>query len=228
MKKLILIICIIFGLFSFKNISEAESSSSALFGIDVSHYQGHINWPKVKTSKHNVQFVLIRATMGSRRKDSLFERNCRGARKIGCIIGAYHYYDPNEPSAKQAANYLKAVKLQGGDIIPVVDLERLSKIQSTTDLKSGLKNWLDIVEKKYGVKPMIYTGYSFYQSYLAKDFAEYPLWVAAYSPKKKKSKIVVNSEIHQFSEKVKVPGIKGKVDGNHMKKSKINSVILKG
>ncbi len=223
MKKiLILFLCL--GLFSFK---QGSKKSPVVFGIDVSNYQGRINWAKVKKDKHRVRFVIIRSTMGDDRRDGKYYTNLAGARKQGFIVGAYHYYDPNENSTLQANNYLNTVKLKKGDIIPIVDLERLSSIQNQKKLKTGLKKWLKIVEKRYGVKPILYTGYSFYKNHLAKDFDQYPLWIAAYSNHKRKVKIVRESEIHQFSERITILGISGKVDGNDIKIKKLPSLRLK-
>lgn len=223
MKKiLILLMCL--GLFSFK---QGSRKTLVVFGIDVSNYQGRINWAKVKKDKHKVKFVIIRSTMGDNRRDGKYYTNLAGARRQGFIVGAYHYYDPNENSVLQANNYLNTVKLKKDDIIPIVDLERLSRVQNKKNLKAGLKNWLKIVEKRYGVKPILYTGYDFYKSHLAKDFSRYPLWIAAYSYHKRKAKIVRESEIHQFSEKVTIFGIKGKVDGNDIKIKKLPSLRLK-
>jgi lysozyme len=224
MKKLILFTAFIFGLLSFKESSKGQMSAS-YYGIDVSQYQGDINWKEVRESKPTINFVILRATMGTK-KDTKFKKNMKGARKNGFNVGAYHYYNPNISGQKQAKNYLATVKLRKGDIIPIVDLERLSTNQSTKKLKLGLKKWLDAVEKEYGVKPMIYSGASFYKKHLSKDFAEYPSWIAAYS-KSNKSKAVENATIHQFSEKKKVKGIKGKVDGNKTSKKKLASVTLK-
>jgi lysozyme len=88
------------------------------------------------------------ATMGDR-KDDKFVKNFREAKKHGYIVGAYHYYDPNQNSTLQTENYIKTIKLKRGDFIPIVDLERFSSVQSFEKLKQGLQNCLNILEKKY-------------------------------------------------------------------------------
>jgi len=235
MKKYILIIAVaVMALVTFfivkssvKKAKKESIPSAIMFGIDVSHYMGNINWTKVKSCKHPIEFVIVRATMGADRKDEKFEQNITGAKSVNYIVGAYHYYDPNEPSAKQAKNYLETIDLQKGDFIPIVDIERLSNCQSTERLKKGLKNWLNIVEKKYGVKPILYTQYSMYNDCLSKDFAEYPLWVAAYSNKKREVSIVKNAGIHQFAKAVSIDGIGWKVDGSDIKRDKLPQLLLK-
>ncbi len=223
MKKLFFSIV---ALITISSCHQKPKDKDVAFGIDISQYQGDINWSKVKKAKHPIEFVIIRATMGANKKDEKFKDNLKNARDADYLVGAYHYYRPDEPSEEQAKNYLETINLQKGDFIPIVDLEKLSTVQSVAKLKSGLKNWLDIVEKEYGVKPMIYTGCSFYESYLAKEFAEYPLWVAAYSQCKRQDPTVRNSEIHQFAEKVPVKGIKGRVDGNDIRREKLPSLVL--
>ncbi len=211
------------------NIKSHNIDKNIAFGIDVSEYQGEINWEKVTDQKkHPIEFVFIRSTMGKNRKDKKFQKNWRSAKEKGFIVGAYHYYDPNENSVAQAENYLKSTPLKSGDFIPVVDIESLGKKQSKERLLLGLKRWLDIVEKHYGVKPIIYTGHSFFKSHLLDYFAEYPLWIAAYSNKKRVDRLVVDAEIHQFSEKVRVPGINSNtVDGNDISREKLKDLVLK-
>ncbi len=221
--KLILVI-----VFFLSYTAKAQKKNKTVFGIDISEYQGDISWEKVVSQKdHPVKFVIIRATMGGDRKDSKFQDNFKKARKAGFIVGAYHYYDPNENSTIQAENYLESIKLEKGDFVPILDIERLSKIQSNEKLKKGITNWLNIVEKKYGTKPIIYTGFSFYGKYLKKDFADYPIWIAAYSNKKRKTKTVSKAAIHQFSEKVTVSGIDGRVDGNDIKQKGLKILLIK-
>ena len=177
---------------------------------------------------HLIEFVIIRSSMGDDRKDAKFQSNFREAKARGFMVGAYHYYDPNEKSELQAKNFLETVRLEKGDFIPIVDIENISKVQTMAQLKIGLQKWLDIVEKHYGVRPMIYTGFSFYLTYLADEFSEYPLWIAAYTPSKRGHGVVLDSEIHQFTEKVRVSGIKGnKVDGNDIKKNDLPKLLLK-
>ena len=74
---------------------------------------------------------------------------------------------------------------------------------------------------------MLYTGYDFYLKHLSKDFSAYPLWIAAYDPSKRKTKVIKEAEIHQFSEKISISGITGKVDGNDIDRSKLSSILLK-
>ncbi|MEI7451958.1 MAG: GH25 family lysozyme [Candidatus Falkowbacteria bacterium] len=187
------------------------------FGIDVSENNGDINWKTVKDEKKPkaVKFVIIRSTMGADRKDKKFQVNYKEAKKNGFVVGAYHYFDPNESAAAQIKNFSATVTLVNGDIIPVLDIERISKNKSMDSLLGELKLMLLALDKKYGRKPMIYTSHNFYERYMKNHgFEWYPLWVAAYDPDKKQDDLVKSSRIHQFSSKFTIKGIHGKVDAN--------------
>lgn len=186
-----------------------------ILGIDVSEYQGRIDFAglQLQIQTKRIEFVVIRATMGKDGVDARFKRNWDGFRPLPVRRGAYHYYRPNENSTQQAQNFIKRAKLKPGDMIPVLDIEKHSTIQSKDKLREGLKNWLNIVEEHYGVKPMIYTGDSFFWEVLHDHgFDEYPIWVANYNP-------ILEPEtqdwiIWQFSEKGSLPGIREKIDLN--------------
>lgn len=147
-----------------RNIRVLENHKGKVIGIDVSEFQGNVQWDEVEVleEKYPVQFVFIRATAGNDRVDKQFERNWKGARKHKIIRGAYHYYRPNENSIEQANLFIKTVKLQKGDLPPVLDIERLPKNQPLDSLKKGLKRWLNKVEAHYQVRPIIYSGERYY------------------------------------------------------------------
>ena len=185
-----------------------------VFGFDVSEYQGNINWEEAKTIEDTFQlkFVFIRATAGKDRIDSKFKSNWAQAKENGIIRGAYHYYRPNENSLEQAENFIKTVHLKKGDFPPVLDIENLPKKQSIDSLKVGLRRWLTKVESHYKVKPIIYSGESYYKDFLEKEFKDYYFWIANYNF------FVEGIKDHwlfwQFTEKATIPGIKGPVDVN--------------
>ena len=80
-------------------------------------------------------------------------------------------------------------------------------------IREGIKNWLQIIEEHYGVTPIIYTGLSFYNQQIKGSIDnKYPLWIAAYSGRNRLTE--VDWIFHQFTTKVHVKGIRGKVDGN--------------
>ena len=185
-----------------------------VLGFDVSQYQGKIRWSKVDSveSLFPLKYVFIRATAGSDKVDYRFKENWRMAKKHNFIRGAYHYYRPNENSIEQATNFIKTVQLRKGDFPPVLDIEQLPKNQSKDSLKIGLKRWLKKVEAHYNVKPIIYTGEKYYESFLKDEFSEYTFWVANYNFWVENIK--EDWLFWQFTEKAAVEGIDQKVDLN--------------
>lgn len=183
-------------------------------GFDVSQYQGNIQWDEIRKIEDTfqLQFVFVRATAGKNKVDSQFKENWKQARKHQFIRGAYHYYRPNENSIQQAENFIQTVKLEPGDFPPVLDIEQLPKKQSLDSLKVGLKRWLSKVEKHYKVKPIIYSGESYYNDFLKKEFSDYPFWIANYNFWRNQPES--HWLLWQFTEKAQVSGIKGTVDVN--------------
>ena len=197
-----------------RNFQVLEKHEGKSIGIDVSEYQGKISWSYVDTieKKYPLHYVFIRATVGKDRTDRQFERNWLGAKENKMIRGAYHYYRPNENSLEQAELFIKTVKLEKGDLPPVLDIEKLPKNQSIANLKLGLKRWLKAVESHYGVKPIIYTGERYYDDFLKEEFSDYLFWIANYNFYREE----IDSDwlFWQFTEKASIPGIKGNVDVN--------------
>ncbi len=197
-----------------RNINLMKRHDDHLFGIDVSQYQGTIQWEEVLhiNDEFPIDFIYVRATMGEEGKDKKYTENWRAIKKKNKLRGAYHYFRPNENSIKQAKNFIKNVDLDAGDLPPVLDIEEMPRNQSMDSLKIGLKRWLDQVEKHYQVKPVLYSGDKYFADFLEKEFEDYTLWIANYNfwverPKK-------HWNIWQFSEKGSVKGINGPVDLN--------------
>ena len=206
-----------------------KSYNKSVFGVDFSHYQGIINWKKVKlfNNKIPIKFVVVRATMGSNKKDIYFKHNWKKSKQKKIIRGAYHYYRPNENSIKQADNYIKRVKLEKGDLPPILDIEKVSTTQSIKSLRVGLKKWLDKIEKHYEVKPIIYTGDKFYKTYLSNgEFDDYILWIANYNSIEQPN--TKEWEIWQFSDKGKINGVNEFVDLNVFNGDikKLNKILI--
>lgn len=182
-------------------------------GIDVSQYQDKINWNETKKINDSfiIDFVIIRSTAGKDKVDEQFHTNWENT-KGKYIRGAYHYYRPNENSLLQAENFIKTVKLSKGDLPPILDIEKLPKTQSIDSLKIGLRRWLEKVEKHYKVKPILYSGESYYNDFLKDEFSEYTFWIANYNFWRKE----MDNDwlLWQFTEKAQVNGINGMVDVN--------------
>ena len=197
-----------------RNYQVLEKHKGKAIGLDLSEYQGKIDWELVENieNEYPIEFVFIRATAGKDREDVQFEENWLSAKKRKIIRGAYHYYRPNENSLEQAKLFIKTVRLKKGDLPPVLDIEKLPKGQSLDSLKIGLRRWLKAVEAHYEVKPIIYTGEKYYDDFLKEDFADYLFWIANYNFYREK--IEDDWLFWQFTEKASVLGIKGNVDVN--------------
>lgn len=197
-----------------RNFQILDKHKNRTFGLDVSQFQGKINWKIIDTieEKFHLRFVFIRATAGKDRVDSEFKDNWIEAKKHHFIRGAYHYYRPNENSIAQADFFIQNVKLQKGDLPPVLDIEKLPKNQSLDSLKIGLRRWLKKVGAHYKVKPIIYTGEKYYEDFLKKEFSEYTFWIANYNF------FVENIKndwlFWQFTERASIDGINEHVDLN--------------
>ena len=152
-------------------------------GIDISHYQEHINWDRLRNAQLNGQplrFIIIKATEGVSLIDENFNENFYQAKQNDLVRGAYHFFTADADVAAQARFFMKQVHLEAGDLPPVLDVEKAGAL-SVKQLQEAVLTWLRLVEKHYGVKPIIYTGYSFKMKYLSDDvFNQYPYWIAHY------------------------------------------------
>lgn len=187
----------------------------AVRGIDVSHYQGIIDWEQLRNSAtiagHPLSFVFVKATEGGDVVDPRFAQNFQEARKYGILRGAYHFYRTSSPAKQQAELFISHVQLEEGDLPPVLDVEVKPEGISSEDFRQGILEWLARVEEHYGVKPVLYTYHSFRLQYMNDPvFNLYPYWIAHY---------YVDSVRYsgkwafwQYSDRGELPGIKGQVD----------------
>ncbi|AZS14250.1 glycoside hydrolase family 25 protein [Paenibacillus lutimineralis] len=150
-------------------------------GIDVSHWQGKIDWTKVAAS--GISFAFIKATQNS--VDAKFIENARGAKAAGLMIGAYHYLDNSvmtEAAAKSAAQvFYNAIQSAGVkfDLPPILDYESKSGSLSTAGTTVVAKAFLNEIGRLTGVTPMLYTYPAFIGNF--SGLSQYPLWIARYS-----------------------------------------------
>lgn len=188
-----------------------------IHGIDISHHQGDINWQQLKDEglidKFPVRFIMIKATEGATKVDENFIDNFYQAREYGFTRGAYHFYSVHSPAKDQAEFFIQNVKLENGDLPPVLDVEYKPEKQSDEDFRNSVLQWLQIVEQHYGVKPIIYTYYKFKMKYLNDAvFDPYPYWIAHYYVEEVEYKGAW--KFWQHTDVGRLPGIKGYVDFN--------------
>ncbi len=183
-------------------------------GIDVSYAQGRINWKKVSTMREDsvhITFAFIKATEGMLKVDPYFKRNWREAPKAGIICGAYHYFRPKINGKWQARFFMQNVELEKGDLPMVVDVETLDHTTPEA-MRRELQAFLAAVEKRTQVKPIIYSGLSFYQDYLKGYFDNYQWWLAHYYQPQLKVSSKEGWQFWQHSDRARVSGINHTVD----------------
>jgi lysozyme len=186
-----------------------------IHGIDVSKYQQVIDWESVRDMEVNnikIGFGFIKATEGISNRDPRFRQNWRRTKDAGVIRGAYHFFIATKSGKKQAENFISSVELAKGDLPPVLDVEQTYGV-SGARLRERVKEWLNVVENYYGIRPIIYTNVDFYQQHLKDEFDDYPLWVAHYF-RKDRPRIHRPWVFWQHSEQGRVNGILHKVDFN--------------
>jgi lysozyme len=180
-----------------------------LHGIDVSFYQGKIDWQRVKKMHEDtvhVDFAFIKATEGVLITDPYFQRNWRECQKAGIPCGPYHYFRPRFSGSWQARFLLQNVKLKKGDLPVTVDVESLNGT-SPEEMRKELALFLNDVTKGTGVKPIIYSGLKFYQDNLQGYFDGYPLWLSNFNHPDVSVGPGTNWVFWQHSERARVSGI---------------------
>lgn len=143
-------------------------------GIDVSHYQGEIDWAAV--AHDGIAFAFIKATEGTTVVDERFATNWAGAGKADVARGAYHFFRPTLSGADQARHFLSHVTYRPGDMPPVLDLEVTDDATAAVIRREALA-WCKAVEDAWGVKPIVYTLPHYADSYLDGALSPYRLWV---------------------------------------------------
>lgn len=180
------------------------------FGIDVSHYQGRINWDVVATDP-NVSYAYLKATEGAGYLDDTYLYNLREARRTGVKVGCYHFFSPTASVMAQLKNFTSNVDLKGHDLIPIIDVETRGR-SSLKDFCARLQTFLAGVEKHYGVKPIIYTSSNFYNKYLAGRFMDYKYMIARYHDEVPELTDDIRFVMWQFTASGRINGIRTAVD----------------
>lgn len=200
--------------YGFKAYGVCMPSGFSVHGIDISHHQGSIDWKALTRARQGqfpIHFVFMKASEGGDYGDKVFQANFDSAKTHGFIRGAYHFYNPKTDPIRQADFFIHSVKLDSGDLPPVLDIEQRGKDEET--LRRDLKRWLDRVEEHYQVKPILYTSYRFKTRYLNDSvFNSYPYWIAHYYVDSVEYK--GNWKFWQHTDVGLLPGIREKVDLN--------------
>jgi lysozyme len=194
-------------------------SDYPIHGIDVSKYQGDIDWSAVKNS--GVKFAWIKATEGGDHADEKFAANWAGAKMAGVPHGAYHFVYWCRPPNEEVGWFEQNVPVEDDALPPVLDVEATPTSQTChrhLDQPSAIADMrvmLEEMERHYGKRPVIYTSVDFYEAILSDGaFSDYPIWVR--STKHHPSVRYGSRKWHfwQYQSDGATPGIVGHVDQN--------------
>lgn len=183
---------------------------STVQGIDVSHFQGTVDWRQV--AQAGMSFAFAKATEGITYVDPQFATNWPGIQAAGLLRGAYHFFEANDDPEAQAQNFLSTVQLSPGDLPPVLDIETTAGV-SDQQIWSGVSAWLQIVEQATGRQPIIYTAPGFWSSHEPDlTLTRYPLWLADYASQPVLPNGWTSWLFWQHSQSGVVAGVTGAVD----------------
>ena len=195
-------------------------------GIDVSHYNGTIDWKAVSRNK-NIKYVYVKATQGSGYLDPCYVSNVEGARRAGLKVGIYHYFTSRSSATAQFQWFRSQAIKTEQDLIPMVDVEEMKGWRDRLELQDSLMAFAHLVKKFYGTAPLLYTSQNFYNANLSPRFGKFWLFIAAY----RKTEPSINGaawNLWQFTDTGRVKGITGFTDLSKLsKKTKIKKLYLK-
>ncbi|MGB9178037.1 MAG: GH25 family lysozyme [Pyrinomonadaceae bacterium] len=185
-------------------------------GIDVSKYQGNVNWTNVAAA--GVSFAFARVSDGANSKDAFFAQNWAGMKNAGIIRGAYQFFRANQDPVAQANLMVAAVgQLGPGDLAPVIDIETGNGVNAG-GIVAAVSKWQQVVESALGRQIIVYTARGFWQGNVGNStqFADRPLWVANYTNAPAPSIPSAWSvwTFWQYTQNGTVNGINGQVDRN--------------
>lgn len=183
-------------------------------GIDVSHYQGWIDWDQVADSRQ-ISYVYLKATEGATMTDDTYRRNLQEIRRVGLRVGSYHFYRSNVPWREQFENLKRHVKKEEQDLVPIVDIEHRGRVSIEKFIRD-LSAFLRQVERHYGKKPLLYTYQNFYNRYLSHRFEGYHWMIAKYQDEAPQLVDGCQYTMWQYTQSGSLPGIEGDVDRSRL------------
>jgi lysozyme len=186
-------------------------------GVDVSRWQGEIDWAKLRRNGANI--VYIKATDGGDHLDPMFMKNWQGAGEAGLKRGAYHFFYWCRVASEQADWFIRNVPKVDGALPPVIDVEwnhqsSCKRRPSRAVVLEKMRVFMDRIERHYGQRPIIYTTPDFYEDNLKGAFLDYPFWLrsTALHP----SKVYPDRDwlFWQYSGSGLSQGVEGQIDLN--------------
>lgn len=162
------------------HINNPDSEKYPIVGVDVSSYQGTIDWETL--ASQNIRFAFIKATEGSSFVDSYFEKNWSDASETTLRVGAYHFFSFESSGDTQANLFCSTVTYVDNMLPPVIDVEYYGKYKSEKDIsifdvKNELRVLVDRITASYGMNPIIYASKETYDTIIKEDFNNCDLWI---------------------------------------------------
>jgi lysozyme len=196
----------------------AAAHTMPIQGIDVSYWQGDIDWEATRAA--GIHFVFIKATEGGDHVDPKFRDNWFGAKRAGLARGAYHFIYWCRPAHEQALWFMLNVPPDPDALPPVLDLEWNSHSKTCPkrvpreEALQTIRTMLAALETHTGKRPIIYTDPKFHRDVLEGEFPNYHFWLRSVAAKPGDVYRNRSFAFWQFTTTGKVPGVPGKVDRN--------------
>lgn len=189
---------------------QCEDTCRHIHGIDLSHYQGDVFWEHIGDNS-KMAYVYLKATEGESRIDQTYEKNIELAHRYGLKVGSYHFFRPKAEIQKQVDNFISQCRPEYQDLIPMIDIESTGGLK-TEEFCDSLFKFLDLIEKAYRQKPLLYTFTNFYNKNLKGKIDDYKLMIAQYSKSEPQLSDDRDYTMWQYTGKGRINGINTYVD----------------
>lgn len=195
-----------------------DPTTYPIHGVDVSYWQGDINWRQIRGA--GTEFAFIKATEGGDWLDPKFHENYTAAKAAGIPASGYHFWYFCRPVEDQIQWYMDNVPVDPAALPPVLDME-WNAYSKTCRIRPGkeivipqMRQWLNAIEQHYGKRPIIYTSVDFHADRLVGEFEDYPLWVRSVAghPSTRYGDRVWT--FWQYTGTGRLPGVEGDIDRN--------------
>ncbi|HET8542803.1 MAG TPA: GH25 family lysozyme, partial [Anaeromyxobacter sp.] len=189
-----------------------------VWGVDVSHHQGPIDWARVAGDRR-LRFAYVKATEGGDFVDPRFADNWRGARRAGLRVGAYHFFSFCRPAADQARHFLSVLPRDRDALPPALDLElggSCARRPPPEVVAGEVAAWLADVERGLGKRPVLYVTAETYALFVRGRTMAHPLWIRDVVREPRLDPAHAWA-IWQFWPRGRVAGIAGPVDLNALR-----------
>ncbi len=161
------------------HVNSPSETEYPVRGVDVSHYQGTIDWQVL--ASQNLTFAFIKATEGSGLQDECFLQNWEGARAAGLAAGAYHFFSFDSPGETQADNFIRTVPAAENALPPVIDVElygdKTRNLPDADETAAILDVLVERLTETYGTAPIFYTTEQCYRLYIEERYPDSPVWI---------------------------------------------------